>query len=124
MQLEDLNKVMEQLGIHLESFGEKTLVCRELPVWMKDVEEAAFLQDMIDIWERDKALSLEKLRKHAIATMACHSSIRFNRSLTMEEMKRVIEDLGKCEHPFHCPNGRTTLICMEEKDLIHAFERG
>ena len=83
MQLEDLNKVMEQLGIHLESFGEKTLVCRELPVWMKDVEEAAFLQDMIDIWERDKALSLEKLRKHAIATMACHSSIRFNRSLTM-----------------------------------------
>lgn len=124
MQLEDLNKVMEQLGIHLESFGEKTLVCRELPVWMKDVEEAAFLQDMIDIWERDKALSLEKLRKHAIATMACHSSIRFNRSLTMEEMNRVIEDLGKCEQPFHCPHGRPTLICMEEKDLIHDFERG
>ena len=56
--------------------------------------------------------------------MACHSSIRFNRSLTLEEMKQVIKDLEKCEQPFHCPHGRPTLICMEDKDLIHEFERG
>ena len=56
---------MEELGIHLEVFGDHTFVCRELPVWMNDVEEEAFLLDMIDIWERDKALSLEKLRKHS-----------------------------------------------------------
>lgn len=123
-QLNEINAVMKQLGIQFEAFGENTLVCRELPTWMKDVEETAFLQDMIDIWEKDKDLCLEKLRKHAIATMACHSSIRFNRSLTIEEMKQVIVDLGKCEQPFHCPHGRPTLICMEERDLIHDFERG
>ena len=123
-QVNDINALLEQLGIHLEAFGNTTFVCRELPVWMKDIKEEAFLQDMIDIWEKDKEICIDKLRKHAISTMACHSSIRFNRSLTLEEMKQVIIDLEKCEQPFHCPHGRPTLICMEDKDLIHEFERG
>ena len=86
--------------------------------------EIIFLADQDDIWEKDKEICIDKLRKHAISTMACHSSIRFNRSLTLEEMKQVIIDLEKCEQPFHCPHGRPTLICMEDKDLIHEFERG
>ena len=124
LQAEELNALLEQIGIHLEVFGDHTFVCRQLPLWMKDVEEEAFLCDMIDIWEKDKEVSLDKLRKHAIATMACHSSIRFNRSLTLDEMKRVIDDLARCEQPFHCPHGRPTMICMEDKALIHEFERG
>lgn len=123
-QVDDINTLLGQLGIHLDVFGNTTFVCRELPVWMKDIKEEEFLQDMIDIWEKDKEICLDKLRKHAISTMACHSSIRFNRSLTLEEMKQVIKDLEKCEQPFHCPHGRPTLICMEDKDLIHEFERG
>lgn len=123
-QIDDVNAMLNQIGIHVEVFGDATLVCREIPTWMKDIEEVAFIQDMIDIWEKDKEQSIEKLRKHTIATMACHSSIRFHRTLTMEEMKQVIIDLGKCEQPFHCPHGRPTLICLDEKDLIKDFERG
>ena len=123
-QLDKLNAVMQHLGIQLDVFGDTTLVCRELPLWMKQVEEVGFLQDMIDVWLQDKEISLEKLRKHAIATMACHSSIRFNRTLTMDEMKQVILDLGKCEQPFDCPHGRPTLICLEDRTLKFEFERG
>ena len=79
---------------------------------------------MIDYFEQDNETGIDKLRKHAIATMACHSSIRFHRTLTMEEMKQVIADLGKCEQPFHCPHGRPTLICLSDNDLIKEFERG
>ena len=123
-RIDDLNALLEQVGIHFEVFGNTTLLCRELPIWLKDTKEEAFLQDMIDLWQKDDEISLDKLRKHTIATMACHSSIRFHRSLTMEEMKQVILDLGKCEQPFHCPHGRPTLICYEDKDLIHDFEGG
>lgn len=123
-QLDAINALLEQIGIHLEAFGNQTLVCRELPIWMKDVKEEAFIQDMIDLFERDKEIGIDKLRKHAIATMACHSSIRFHRTLNMEEMKQVISDLGKCEQPFHCPHGRPTLIVLSDADLIKEFERG
>jgi len=96
-RIDDLNALLEQVGIHFEVFGNTTLLCRELPIWLKDTKEEAFLQDMIDLWQKDDEISLDKLRKHTIATMACHSSIRFHRSLTMEEMKQVILDLGKCD---------------------------
>lgn len=123
-QVDTINEMMEQLGIHLDVFGNNTFIVRELPVWMKDTEEEAFIRDMIDYFEQDNETGIDKLRKHAIATMACHSSIRFHRTLTMEEMKQVIADLGKCEQPFHCPHGRPTLICLSDNDLIKEFERG
>lgn len=123
-RIDELNALLGSLGIQFEAFGEQTLLCRELPVWMKDVDEAAFLRDMIDIWQRDERIDIARLREHAIATMACHSSIRFNRTLNEEEMKRVIDDLNQCEQPFHCPHGRPTIVCMSDAQLRKEFERG
>lgn len=123
-QVDTINALLEHIGIHLEVFGNNTFVVRELPIWMKDTNEEDFIRDMIDFFEQDSEIGIEKLRKHAIATMACHSSIRFHRTLTMDEMKQVITDLGKCEQPFHCPHGRPTLICLSDDDLFKQFERG
>ena len=64
------------------------------------------------------------LRHKVLATMACHSSIRFNRPLSMDEMKQVIEDLKKCKQPYHCPHGRPTVITLSDSDLRKEFERG
>ena len=123
-RLDELNECLSQLGIHFDSFGERTLICRSLPLWMKQVDETAFLVDMIDLWQQDQQINIVSLREHAIATMACHSSIRFNRSLTLEEMKKVLYDLDQCEQPFHCPHGRPTIICMKDEQLRKEFERG
>lgn len=123
-QVDTINALLEHIGIHLEVFGNNTFVVRELPIWMKDTNEEDFIRDMIDFFEQDSEIGIEKLRKHAIATMACHSSIRFHRTLTMDEMKQVVTDLGKCEQPFHCPHGRPTLICLSDNDLFKQFERG
>lgn len=123
-QVDTINALLEHIGIHLDVFGNNTFVVRELPIWMKDTNEEDFIRDMIDFFEQDSEIGIEKLRKHAIATMACHSSIRFHRTLTMDEMKQVVTDLGKCEQPFHCPHGRPTLICLSDNDLFKQFERG
>ena len=68
-------------------------------------------------------IEAESLRKAALASLACHTSIRFNRKLNLDEMKQVIEDLKKCEQPFHCPHGRPTLICITDEQLIKEFNR-
>lgn len=121
--LDEINAQVDALGIQFECFGDDTLIVRELPIWMKDVNEAEFLRDILEYYHQDKEMNIEKLRKHAIATMACHSSIRFHRTLTMEEMQQVIKDLASCEQPYHCPHGRTTIICIEDKDLLKHFDR-
>lgn len=122
-QIQDMNQLFNQIGIHLEAFGNQTFVVRELPVWVSHVEEEKLIQDMIDFYLKNREINLESLRKHAIASMACHSSIRFHRHLTMEEMQQVIEDLRKCEQPYHCPHGRPTFIELTLKDMEKDFLR-
>ncbi len=62
--------------------------------------------------------------KEIADAMACHSSIRFNRGLTMEEMNQVIRDLQACSQPYHCPHGRPTVITLSDTRLRREFERG
>lgn len=123
VRLNELNEAMSALGIQLEEFGNNALILRDLPTWMQQLNEEAFLQDLIDQWLKDEDIDESKLRHLAIATMACHSSIRFHRSLTHAEMQQVIDDLGKCEQPFHCPHGRPTFICITDEQLTKQFLR-
>ena len=123
-QVNTINEKTSFFGLEFEPFGNDQLIVREIPLWFQDVHEEAFLYDLLDFFEKDNEIDMSKLRKHVLATMSCHSSIRFNRSLTMDEMKQVIEDLKKCKQPYHCPHGRPTIITMSDHDLRKEFERG
>lgn len=123
LQLDTINTHLESIGIYLETFGDTTLVVRRLPLWLKQVEEKQFIQDMLDLFIKHETVSLEDLRKHAMASIACHSSIRFNRDLNLEEMKQVVQDLRTCKQPFHCPHGRPTFIELTLKELEKDFLR-
>lgn len=124
IQLDEINAMLEEMKIHLDLFGNDSVLIREIPLWLKDTKVREFIHDLVDFYLKNNEISQEKLRKSAIASLACHSSIRFNRSLTRDEMRQVIEDLKKCEQPFHCPHGRPTLIAISDEQLIKDFYRG
>ena len=119
-----INEKTTFFGIEFEPFGTDQLILREIPLWFHDVDQKQFLQDLLDYFVENQDVDMAKLRKHMIATMACHSSIRFNRALSMQEMKQVILDLQKCKQPYHCPHGRPTVIVMSDSELRKEFERG
>ncbi len=123
VQLDELNAMLSHMQIECECFGEDSLIIREIPIWLKDTNITKFMNDIFDYYQSNHKIEAESLRKAALASLACHSSIRFNRNLNLEEMKQVIEDLKKCEQPFHCPHGRPTLICITDEQLIKEFNR-
>lgn len=122
-KIEDLNHLLKDLKLEFEVFSENSLIIRTIPLWMNELDEKAFLQDVLDDFAQENDLSKAHLNKKRIATQACHHSIRFNRSLTKEEMEKVIADLGQCQQPYHCPHGRPTMITMSEAQLIKEFKR-
>lgn len=123
VQLDDINKMLAHMQIECECFGEDAVIIRDIPIWLKDTNITKFMQDIFDYYQKNQTIQAETLRKAALASLACHSSIRFNRKLNMEEMKQVIEDLKKCEQPFNCPHGRPTMICISDEQLIKEFNR-
>ena len=122
-RLDELNDACQDLHLVFESFGHDTLILRQIPVWMKEVNEEAFLQDVLENFRNDTENKYRRLEKKKIATMACHHSIRFNRRLTPEEMQEVVNQLSRCENPYHCPHGRPTFIILSEKELEKEFLR-
>lgn len=82
-----------------------------------------FIDDMLSGFQNTRSIDIAYMRRHMIATMACHSSIRFNRPLDRDEMEKVIWDLQQCDHPYHCPHGRPTVLKLSEPFLRKQFER-
>ncbi|MGI6511611.1 MAG: DNA mismatch repair endonuclease MutL [Catenisphaera adipataccumulans] len=123
-QVKEINEKTEFFGLHFEAFGDDQLILREVPNWFSEVDAIPFLQDLLDTFVKEQNVNMKSLRKKVIATMACHSSIRFNRPLSKAEMEKVIEDLRHCKQPYHCPHGRPTVITLSDEDLRKEFERG
>ncbi len=122
-RVDEINEAAQDIHIEFEPFGRDTLIVRRIPLWMKEVDAQAFLRDVIDTFRAEREIRFARLEKKKIATMACHSSIRFNRNLTTDEMREVVSQLGRCENPYHCPHGRPTFILLNEKDLAKEFLR-
>lgn len=118
-----VNEMMERVNINLELFGNDSVICRRIPTWMNDVDVSAFIRDMIDNYRDQKDISIFAIRKAAIASLACHVSLKFNQHLTMDEMKEVIINLQKCDNPFNCPHGRPTFILITDSQLKKEFLR-
>ncbi len=123
IRLEEINEAFEDLGLKFEVFADNTIIIRAIPVWMQGMQEEQVLQDILDFIVEEKTINKSSLNKDKLATKACHRSIRFNRSLTMDEMRKVIEDLEYCIQPYHCPHGRPVMITISEAQLIKEFKR-
>lgn len=122
-RLDELNELLKIFPLQFESFGQTTLIARQIPLWMQKVDETAFLQDVVDLFDSEKSLNPTDLNKDRIATMACHHSIRFNRVLSRAEMVEVVESLKRCRQPYHCPHGRPTFILISQNQLVKDFKR-
>lgn len=122
--LDQINAQTKAYGLVFKPGENGKAFLEEIPAWMSLVERDGFLNDLFSWYETNQEVNMKELRRHLIATCACHSSVRFHHSLCMEEMSQILKDLAHCEQPYHCPHGRPTLISMSSKTLEKEFERG
>ncbi len=123
LQDEILHKNYEYLfefGFIIEPFGNRSYIIRAVPSIMFKKDWQSALNELIDkLSLKDKTDITEKI----IATMACHSAVRFGQSLTYEEMRELVRLMEQANLPHACPHGRTTMIQITRKQLEKEFGR-
>lgn len=107
----------------LDVFDESSFILREVPLWIKEKELLEFVNKTLDYLETHRTIREEDFRSDTLATLACHSSVRFNAYMSQLEMETLVSQLRAARQPLHCPHGRPTLMVIEEKDILKRFMR-
>ncbi len=121
--LQERKDLLLEVGIDIQPFGQNSIVVKQLPVWMKQIDEQVYIENMIDQVLHTNKVDLLTLRKEAIATLSCKASVKGNTYLDTSNMQNIVDELMRCDNPYVCPHGRPTMISYTDYEIEKLFKR-
>lgn len=121
--IEERKYLLEKVGLNLEVFGGQGYIVRELPLWMRNIDENVFIEEMINQVLKNNKIDVVELQEHAIATLSCKASLKANTFLSVNDMQVIFDNLMRCDNPYVCPHGRPTILFYSEYELEKLFKR-
>ena len=119
--LERSQEELRAIGFDLDSLGGQTWMVRAVPAAMAGVDIRTRLHLILQ--ELAEGGAGESWQDSVAISAACHTSIRAGQTLTIPEMRSLIQELEKTEHPRACGHGRPTMLLMSQGDLERQFSR-
>lgn len=108
-------------GLEVDAFGGNAFAVKALPPFLHSGEARQLLVDLSEQIMLQGAVTdiMDECRK----TMACHSVIRARQSLSMAEMRLLLQELAQCARPQSCPHGRPAYVVWDLSDIEKEFRR-
>ena len=117
--------LFESLGLVIDRTGPTSLVIREVPALLRNADVESLLRDVLaDFAQSGRSNRVEDMCHDFLATMACHSSVRANRILTIQEMNALLREMEVTERADQCNHGRPTWTAITMAELDKLFLRG
>ena len=116
---------LARLGLVIEPFGSEGVLVRSVPALLGTrIDARAMLRDLADqIATDDDPAALRRELHHLLATLACHTSIRAGRRLSLPEMDALLRQMEETDLTGQCNHGRPTQASLSLGDIRRLFER-
>jgi DNA mismatch repair protein MutL len=115
---------LADMGLVLEPFGLGAVVVRETPALLGEADVQGLVRDLADeLAEMGDHLSLKEKVEEVCGTLACHTSVRAGRRLTVEEMNALLRQMEATPHSGQCNHGRPTYVELKLADIERLFGR-
>ena len=116
---------ISSLGIELERVSEESLVVRSVPTLLIKSNVEQLVRDVLsDFVEYGQSRRIEQYKDEILSTLACHTAVRANRRLSIEEMNALLRDMEETERSGQCNHGRPTWSQLSLSELDSLFLRG
>ncbi|WKJ91812.1 DNA mismatch repair endonuclease MutL [Methylomonas montana] len=113
------------LGFEINRSGPETVVLRATPALLAKADVDQLVRDILaDLATHGVSHKAQETTNAILATMACHSSVRAKRKLSIEEMNALLRDMEQTERIGQCNHGRPTWVALSHQDLDRFFMRG
>lgn len=115
---------LKTLGLEMEPFGKNTFVIKAVPSLLAGRDLKPMITEIVEkAAETGYAPGLKEALDQCRMVMACHGSMRAHQTLTAEQIRQLLAQLDKCDHPSHCPHGRPTWVRWDLATLEKSFKR-
>jgi DNA mismatch repair protein MutL len=116
---------LAQLGFEIDRRGPDEIRVTAVPMLLADVDVELLVRDVIsDLVEQGNSTRVDSAADALLADMACHSSVRANRRLTLAEMDALLRQMEQTPRIDQCNHGRPTWTRITLQELDRLFLRG
>ncbi len=116
---------LNTLGLDVTAFSAKTLAVRAVPTTLAKGDAVELARSVLgELAQHDASTVIQRAQHEILSTMACHSAVRANRTLTIEEMNALLRQMEATERSDQCNHGRPTWRQISIKELDTLFMRG
>lgn len=113
------------LGFEISRRGIDEVRIEAVPRLLADADVEALGRDVIaDITEQGSSSRVDAIADELLADMACHSSVRANRKLSLDEMNVLLREMEQTPRIDQCNHGRPTWTRIGLDELDRLFLRG
>jgi DNA mismatch repair protein MutL len=116
---------LAHVGLSMTRRGLEEIQVRAVPRLLQGGDIEALVRNVLsDLQSLSRIDTVETAANEILATMACHSAVRANRQLGLEEMNSLLREMEQTERIDHCNHGRPTWTRITMSELDKLFLRG
>lgn len=122
-EVEPVLSLISDMGFDIEPFGDTALLIRAVPA-IYAASRRDLGRDLLEILDTViHGSQPSHWREEMAITLACHSAIRAGQTLSLDEMRAMLNQLEMCHFPRACAHGRPTMLHLSQMQLEREFGR-
>ncbi len=122
--LKNNNELLLNLGIHIENLADDLIVINSVTAMLETCDAKALIADIVDELSMfGDVYSIEEKIHSILSSIACHSSLRAGKKLSLHEMDYLLRKMEETLNIAQCCHGRPSYLSISLKDLNKFFER-
>lgn len=122
--MREIEQDLRHLGFDLSEFGLNTYILQGLPAELKGSKAEKFFEEIItEVRETGESDARAKLSERLARSIAMRSAMPAGKKLNAEEMRTLVDELFRTEHPGVSPAGKPTYYRLDLQALDRHFSQ-